>query len=342
LDEPLKVAIVGCGFVAKAHHLPCYRKIKGVNVVAACDKSKKSLQRFCQKFHVGKSYQEIELLLSNESLDFVDICTPPQTHYQLCLTAINHGVNVLVEKPIAINPEQTIDLNNLSLRKNVKVCVVHNYRFRKPVLKAMEMYEKGRLGKIKQVVSTIHMLSAFPEWVWDEEQSGGFLYDSALHFVDLQTFFCGEHDKIVGANIENDDKIGLTTDIQTIIKYKAGAVGIIDMKAFSSSGRGTFDIYGTAADVHLKFYPDYFNLSVGNLGPYSELIDEFKRFSNFAKYLLLLGMKKYRVEYHYKLISDYVKAIKENKEPPVPISSVINTMKLMYDLSTHMREKSHH
>jgi len=328
----LRGGLIGCGRVAALYHMPCYRKMSNVRIVAACDASLKKVSNFCRKNNIPRFYTEITKLLEKEKLDFVDICTPPFTHHRICSIAIEYGTNILVEKPIALSLNETIDLKLNSERKNTKLCIIHNYRFKKNVINAMKMYKEGKIGEIQKVITTVHQPSFFPSWFWDEEKSGGILYESAIHFIDIQTMFCGEHEKIIGLYKKFNENLNLTTDICAIVQYKHNTVGIVDINVLSNSRLVRVDLYGTAADVHLKFYPDYFSTSLGLLGPYAELIGEMKRFIKYTGNMFFRGKKNYRRDYHFKLISDFVTSIELDIDPPVTIDSIMPTMKLLEDL----------
>jgi len=331
----IKIGLVGCGKVARSFHLPCYQEIKDTRVVAVCDVNGRKARYFASRYRIPKTYTDFSKMLGNNDLDMVDICTPGYTHYQLCLAAIEHGFNVLVEKPIALSLREAIDIRDSSLKRHVKVCVVQNYRFRRPVIEALRMYKEGRIGKIVEVVSTYHDLSPFsePSWTWDEKMSGGLLYEFAtIHFVDLQTLFCGKHKRVLSVYAKRNDKLRYTTDVYALIEFENGAVGILDIRTLSSSHMGRFDIYGTASDIHLKFYPDSFYSASGAIIPYAEFISEMRRFFGFTKHALFQGMGRYRMKYHLSLISSYIDALKRDEEPPISLQSVIDTMSLLEDL----------
>jgi len=328
----IKGAIVGCGRVASQYHIPCYQMMRNVEIVAVCDTSAKRAITFSRGHHISNYYTEISELFEKESLDFIDICTPPSTHYTLCSLAMDRGVNTLVEKPITVNIEETLRLQDKSKKKRIKVCVIQNYRFKNNVLRAWQMKKEGRFGRIRTVLSVVHSSGPFPEWFWNEEENGGILYESAIHFIDLQTLLCGEHRKVLGLHKTFNEDLGVTTDISAIVEYKSGAIGIIDVSAFSSSNQARLDLYGTAADVHLKFLPDYFSMSLGPITLYAELKSEVGRFLEYTRTLFVSGLKSYRRNYHFRLLSAFIKSIEQGSDPPVTIDSVVPTMKLLKDL----------
>ena len=337
------MGIIGCGKVATDYHLPSYAKLNNVELSSICDTDEKRAVFVSKKFKIKKVYTQVDEMLENEDLDMVDICSPGFTHYELCKKVIEGGIgNVLVEKPLTLNLDEALDLQNLSERRNVRVCVIHNYRFRKPVVKLLEMYKEGKIGCIKGLVSIVHGLSAFKSYDWrrDESKSGGILYESGIHSIDLQVLLCGNHKRIISVHSIYDEKLKYTTNIYAMIEYENGAVGIIDLGAFTSSTIFHFYVFGTAADILIKFQPDYFHATTGSLSFYKEFLSENKRFWSFVKTILTGGLSGYNISYHYPIISSFVNSILTDSNSPVSIRDILPTMKLLEDLKNALHIKT--
>jgi len=331
----INVGLIGCGQIAEVAHLPCYQRLKGVQVVALCDLNRTRAKRLSRRFGVAKIHENSSELFEKEKLDFVDICTPGFTHHRLCMEAIQNGVNILVEKPLALSVVEANEIDKASKIEGVKVCVVHDYRFKEPFAKAMNMYKEGKIGKIKEITSVQHGLSIYssPSWLWNEQRSDGILYELGIHIVDLQAWFCGKHEEIIGINTKFDEKLNYHTDLQAMIKYESGAIGILDLVWFSSSPVFHFNVYGTATDVYTELFPERFYVaSSSSLRPIPDFFIEAKRVLKFAKKVLLRQRREYAVYSFMKLLSEYISAINEDAEPPVPVKSIMNAMKLLEDL----------
>jgi len=331
----IRVGIIGCGKVATDYHLPSYMKIDDVELSSLCDINKKRALSVSKKFRIKRVYTQVDEMLENEDLDMVDICTPGFTHYELCKKVMEKGIsNILVEKPLTLNLDEALDLQSLSERRNVRVCVVHNYRFKKPVVKLLEMYREGKIGRINGLISIVHGLSAFKSYDWrrDESKSGGILYESGIHNIDLQVLLSGKHKHINSVHSIYNDKLKYTTNIYAMIEYENGAVGIIDLGAFTSSTISHFYVFGTAADVLIKFQPDYFHATTGSLSFYKEFLSENKRFWSFVKTILTGGLSGYNISYHYPIISSFINSILTDSNSPVSIRDILPTMKLLEDL----------
>lgn len=342
----INVAIIGCGKIATDIHIPCYQLLDGVKIVAVSDTNKKLLSKVSSDYGIRNKYVDFHSLLANEEIDIVDICTPGHTHYQLCLEAIEHNVNIIVEKPITLELKETEDLNTKSKKNGTSVCVMHNYRFRDPVLKATDAIKNGLVGNIRQMNSIFHEKSIFdgPSWKWEEVKIKGLLYEKGLHYVDFQTFFAGAHKRILKVHKKYDDNLKCITNIYALIEYKEGIIGILDLQLFSASHFAHFELYGSANDILIKFIPDYFRLYSGADAPQDELYYDFKRIYDLMRKLFghRFGLKKYKINHrllaHYRVIDQFIKSLNGEAENPITIDDVMDTMKLLDDLSKHVYE----
>jgi predicted dehydrogenase len=342
-NNKIRIGIIGCGNVATCYHLPSYKKLDAVVVSSLCDSNKERLIEASKKFKVGNLYTDVDEFLEKENLDAVDICTPGFTHYLVCKKAIENGISsILVEKPVTLNLDETLDLQRLSEQKRVRICVVHNYIFSKPVLKLLELYKSGKIGNVSGFISIVRGLSAYKSdnWLRDESKSGGLLYESGIHGIYLQGLFCGEHKRIISAHSSYDQGLKYTTNIRATIEYKNGVIGIAELGAFSSSTVFHLYVFGTAIDAHIKFQPDYFSTAAGSLSFYKEFLSENRRFWSFIKTILTGGMTSYNISYHYPIISRFIDSVKADSEPPVRIRDVLPTMKLLEDLKNTLHMKT--
>ena len=111
----IRVGIAGIGFMGMIHYL-AYQQLKGVKVAALCEQDRKRLAGDWRtiKGNFGpagtmmdlsgiETYERLDDMLANESLDMIDICLPPAAHAPVAVAALNHGKHVFCEKPIALH-----------------------------------------------------------------------------------------------------------------------------------------------------------------------------------------------------------------------------------------------
>src|SRR5712692_9738696 len=110
----LRGALIGLGNVALEGHLPGWMRRRDVEIVAATDLEPGRRSAIEARIPQARWYASAEALLAGETLDFVDICTPPASHGPLVAAALRAGVHVLCEKPLVISPAELAPLTRLA------------------------------------------------------------------------------------------------------------------------------------------------------------------------------------------------------------------------------------
>lgn len=187
MPDKLKVGIVGCGFIAERRHIPGFLRLKkDVVLQAVCDRNESLARDTANKHHIPKVYAELSEMLSSERLDIVDICTPPQTHAQLAVPAIEHGCHVLMEKPMALKTADCDQMLSTSQKSGVKLCVVHNTIFYPPFLKARKLVAEGAIGQftgMRILLSDPRDEMIMRKDYWIHKLPGGLIGETGPHFV---------------------------------------------------------------------------------------------------------------------------------------------------------------
>src|SRR5262249_9358105 len=101
----LKVAIVGCGKIAHTHASQIL-SLPGREIVGVCNRSPQTAKDFAARFRVKNTFTDLADLLEKAQPDVVHITTPPESHFDLAMSCIEHSCHVYVEKPFTVNTEQ--------------------------------------------------------------------------------------------------------------------------------------------------------------------------------------------------------------------------------------------
>jgi predicted dehydrogenase len=112
----LKVGIVGSGFGLYGQ-LPAFNSIKNCQVVSICGKSTPRLLNYCQSIGLKKIYSNWKLMLENEQLDAIAVAVTPDAQYKIVKAAINKGLHIFAEKPLAENFKHAKELTLLAQKK---------------------------------------------------------------------------------------------------------------------------------------------------------------------------------------------------------------------------------
>jgi|Deesub1362A_J573_1020465.scaffolds.fasta_scaffold01062_1 predicted dehydrogenase len=124
----MKGIIVGAGRAGQDLHYGAF-KVAGAEILAFVDPNLDAAKKAAERFNLKNYFSSIEEALDNLTVDFVSICTPPQTHYGIAKYALEHGCHVLLEKPLSITVEEAEKLDKVRAKTEKTLEVIHNYKF---------------------------------------------------------------------------------------------------------------------------------------------------------------------------------------------------------------------
>ena len=191
----LKFGIIGVGKICQGCHLPAYDKIDDVEIVALCDINEERLKQVGEKYPNAKLYTSYEEMINKEELDAVDICTPNNIHSKAAVYALDHGLNVLCEKPDAVSVSEAEKMKASAEKSGKTLMVIRNNRYR-PSTKFLKQYiAEGKMGEIYAGRCGWIRRRGIPGWGgWftDKAQAGGGpLIDLGVHIIDLSMYLMG-------------------------------------------------------------------------------------------------------------------------------------------------------
>lgn len=150
--EKVKVAMVGCGFMGQAVHLPCFLKNASCEVVALVDQNETLVKRVAGKYHIPRVYSSLDKLLESEKVDAVALIVPPQLIPALAIRAMEEGKHVFAEKPIALNLSAGQKMVKVATDKNVVLMGAYMKRYdlgsQHAKRRVDDFRRRGELGKI--------------------------------------------------------------------------------------------------------------------------------------------------------------------------------------------------
>jgi predicted dehydrogenase len=144
--RPTRTAIVGLGGIA-AEHLAKLRRLQGVEVVGICDLSQTLVAAVAERYGVGPGYTDYKRMLDEAEPAVVHVLTPPATHRELVLAALERGAHAFVEKPIAPSYAEYEQMRDEALARDLLLTENYNYLFMDVVQRALALLRSGRVGE---------------------------------------------------------------------------------------------------------------------------------------------------------------------------------------------------
>ncbi|HZJ83699.1 MAG TPA: Gfo/Idh/MocA family oxidoreductase [Clostridia bacterium] len=216
----LKVGLIGIGFMGRGHldiYLQLAEEGYPVELVAICDIDEEKFQgKFLPgnldignlKYDFSKFnlYTDMDEMLEKEELDYVDIALPTYLHSEASIKALNKGVHVLCEKPMALNPDECQSMIDASKANNKKLMVAQTLRFwpeYEYLKKCVDTEEYGSVVSAYFFRGGTTPKWSYENWLLDKKKSGGVLLDQHVHDVDTINWIFGTPKKLtsVGRNV---------------------------------------------------------------------------------------------------------------------------------------------
>ena len=200
-----RVAIVGLGFMGKMH-LRCYRALEDVRVVAICDTDRARFEEAGGTagniegaeapldFTGVDLYDDFGRMLAEAEIDALSVTLPTYMHREYTVEALGAGLNVLCEKPMALDVEDCREMIAATERSGKLLQVGHCIRFWPEYAKSKEIIDSGRYGRVR--AATFQRLSLTPTWSWngwllDADKSGSAAVDLHIHDADYVQYVFG-------------------------------------------------------------------------------------------------------------------------------------------------------
>ncbi|MCY4594584.1 MAG: Gfo/Idh/MocA family oxidoreductase [Bryobacterales bacterium] len=226
----MRVGLVGTGAIAHKHG-DSYREI-GYELVACSNRGRAKGEEFAAKY--GCAFVPgVRDLCARPDIDYVDVCTFPDSHVQVCRWAAENGKHVLLQKPMALTLEECRTMIALCREAGVGLGVVSQHRFDECAVFLKTALEAGRLGRLLQLDGYVkwHRPQAYYDrpgkGTWAVE-GGGALINQGIHTADVMQYLAGPVRRVfahwqLGAThaMEAEDLIN------AVLVYETGAGGVL-------------------------------------------------------------------------------------------------------------------
>ncbi len=171
----LRSALIGTGFIAD-FHARGIANTHGVDLVGVCDANAMAAENFAATWGVP-AYDSLESLLAHSRLDVLHVLTPPDTHHAIAKRALEHGIDVFLEKPMCVSSEECADLLSIAASRGRTVGVSHSLVFEGAFARLRNHIRAGDLGPLDHIAINLFMelgfvrAGPFTSWMLREPQN---------------------------------------------------------------------------------------------------------------------------------------------------------------------------
>ena len=260
----MRYALIGCGRIATNHMKAAVNN--QLEISAVCDVVQEHMEVLLAKHELQNDmsilrYTDYRSMIQEVKPDLVSIATESGIHAEIALFCIDHGVHVIIEKPMAMSISDANEIIQRSEEKHVKVSACHQNRFNIAVQEMRHALEAGRFGRLSH--GSIHVRWNRNQGYYDQApwrgtwaQDGGALMNQCIHGIDLLRWtFGGEIEEVYGQTRQQFHDYLEAEDVgMAVVKFKNGAIATIE---------GTTNVYPKNLEETLYIFGEKGTVKIG-------------------------------------------------------------------------------
>ena len=348
----MKVAVIGCGTIANAAHIPSYMNNPEAEIKYFCDIIPERAEAAVEKYGCGTAITDYHIALNDPEIEAVSVCTPNHMHPTISIDAMRAGKDVLCEKPAARTYAEALEMQKVQHETGriLNIGVVN--RFNDSVNLIKKFIDDGKLGEVFHVYVSFRAHRSIPglggAFTTKAIAGGGALIDWGVHYLDIVMYCCGDPKPVtvtgeafckLGRDMKNyayksmwaentknvDGTYDVDDSVTALIRTEGPVITVNGAWAQNIGESETYiDFMGDKAGIRLQYGSD-FKVYTAEHGALIEYKPEFKMRDHFQNE-----------------IDAFVDCVKTRKKLPSHIDTVIITARMMqaiYDSSASHQEQ---
>lgn len=270
----LRFGMIGTSWYADSMHLPSLTSHPRAAVTAICGRTRSRADEIAANYNIPHVYTDYRDLIESGEVDAVVIATPDDTHHAMTLAAVDAGLHVICEKPLALTLAEAREMAQRADAAGVKHMTYFTLRWFQHTRWVKELLDEGAVGDCNHCrISYVHGngLGGDYRWRLDGDRANGILGDLGSHLIDLARWFNGEIVRVaaqlptvVQRTHPDGRPVTPTNDACLLsVEYANGAVGTIHASSVAYTG-------GRGLEQHIVLYGDAgtveADMNFGNFG----------------------------------------------------------------------------
>lgn len=249
-STPVRFALIGAGAIAQAY-AQAFGQTKRAELVAVVDCRAESAEAMAKAAGCA-AFTSVPQMLEMGEIDAAIVCTPPATHRDVCLELITRGVNVLCEKPLAIDSASAEEMIGAAEVHNVTFTMASKFRYVADVAQAKELIAAETIGEVV-LFENIFTGRVDMTQRWNSDPliaGGGVLIDNGTHSVDVTRFCLGELSEIQAMEGNRIQELPVEDTAKMFVRSRSGVLASIDLSWSVSKELPYFiAVYGSSGTI---------------------------------------------------------------------------------------------
>jgi len=252
MRNKLKGVVIGAGYFSHFHY-EAWSRIDDVEIVAMSDLDLRKCSDIKSKFKVSKSYANYKEMLEIEKPDFVDVVTPPETHFEICTFAADMGITTISQKPLTPDYKSSKSLIDYFATKNISLVVHENFRFQPWHREIKKLLSNDEIGQLFSLNFRSRMGDGWGENAYLSRQpyfrdyKKLLIYETGVHYIDTFRYHGGEVESVFAKLRKLNPVIKGEDCALMLLNFKNEAVALWDANRYNENNfetsRYTFGEY---------------------------------------------------------------------------------------------------
>ena len=274
--DQINWGIIGCGNVTELKSGPAFNKVDGSRVVAVMRRDAPKARDYAQRHGIPAWYNDAEELINDPEVNAVYIATPPSSHAEYAIRALEKGKVAYVEKPMAVSYSDCVRMQEFARHTGIPLYVAYYRRFLPYFIQVKKILDEGQLGDLLFAKIDFHIpprkedysAESLPWRVLPEIAGAGYFYDLACHQLDLFDWFFGKVREVSGSTYNRRGLYQAEDLVYANMVYESGLPVSGSWCFAADNGQNTdiISIFGTRATLEFStfgFTPIQVKSSVG-------------------------------------------------------------------------------
>jgi len=251
MGEPVRIAVMGCGAIASAVHVPVLRSLPNARLIAIADPAPEARARASRIAPAATVLASAEALLQRADVDAVVVTAPSGVHGALARAVVESGRHLYLEKPIASSIAEGRQVVEGAAGKSVVTMTGFNWRFQPLVARAKELVDDGIVGDLREITSVFSEPHELPRWKTRRDEGGGVLLDLGSHHFDLTRWMTGAEVTSVTAVIRSEISEGDEASVR--LELSNGCL-VSSFFSFRADRGHWLELRGTRGSIRIDRY----------------------------------------------------------------------------------------
>lgn len=275
MTAPVRIGFVGAGWWAVANHIPLIAADPRARLAGVCRVGAAELARVRDHFGFPYATEDFARLLDECPMDALVITTPHALHAAQAIAAIERGLHVMVEKPLAVDPAEAWAVVAAAARRGVHALIPYGWNFMPFAAAARDLVAAGRLGAVRHVsgrmaspIGDLMAGGAMPGTealmfrpdpaMWSDPRTGGYGYGQLIHLLGLLFLIAPELRAATVAAVTGCSERGGDLYDALALRFACGATGALSGAATLPQGAPfelDLDVYGSEGVLSVSVFP---------------------------------------------------------------------------------------